>query len=230
MAYLPQAGGPGAGLSRTMPDFAGQERAEIAPKPAPRSAARRRKPLKTRGLPKPLRTRAPRPAVRARRFPVHDAPLPLPLRTMRVRARRVKRTMVRGTIFGRRRGAVGQGLGRAGVSAPAGPPGAGAPGVPRKRFRGITSPRRRVAPDTADIAIAGQGARPPFSLLPPSRGRSGGRSQTVLGWVGPGRSPTGPPPPGQPPSRPPPFQGGGEKTAAVRLPVRPSRAVPNGGP
>ena len=41
--------------------------------------------------------------------------------------------------------------------------------------------------------------------------------------------------PGQPPSRPPPFQGGGEKTqgrrgedGAARLPVRPSRAFPNG--
>ena len=71
---------------------------------------------------------------------------------MRPRARRVKRTMVRGIISGRWRGAVGQGLGGVGVSAPAGPPGHARRASPRKRFRGITSPRRRVV---ADVAAAG---------------------------------------------------------------------------
>ena len=101
---------------------------------------------------------------------------------MRLRARRVNRTMVRGTISGRRRGAVRQGLGGVGVSAPAGPPGAARRGSPRKRFRGITSPRRLLS----DIAVAGQGRRAsPSSPLPPSGGRSGGGSAPGCAGVPP---------------------------------------------
>ena len=48
------------GLSRTIPDYPGQERAENTPKIPPRPAAGRRKSLKTRGLPKPLRIRTHR--------------------------------------------------------------------------------------------------------------------------------------------------------------------------
>ena len=49
-----------AGPLRTIPDYPGQRRAEITPKIPPRSAARRRKSLKTRSLLKPLRMRAHR--------------------------------------------------------------------------------------------------------------------------------------------------------------------------
>ena len=149
-----------AGLGRTIPDYPGQERAETGRKHPENHASirsERTQAVENTGLAKPRGRRHPFPTVRARRFPVHDAPFSLPLRTMRPRARRVKRTMVRGTISGRWQGAVGQGLGGVGVSTPARPPGPVGRGAPRKRFRGITSPRRRVVPD---IAAAGRRKAP----------------------------------------------------------------------
>ena len=115
----------------------------------------------------------------------------------------------------------------------------------------------------ADIAIVGRGrARPPFPLLPPSGGRSGGGSRPWVRRVPPASreartrmrasgppcrrdagaprrftderdresSRPGGPAPGSTPLPTSPLEGGRSEDGAARLPVRPSRAVPNGAP
>ena len=103
---------------RTITDYPGQRRAENTPRITPPSAATRRKSLKTRGLPKPLRTRAHRPdGPRAARKADHG-----PRDNFRPAAGRGRPKAWRGWGF------------RAGGAART-----RAPGSPRKRFRGITS-------------------------------------------------------------------------------------------
>ena len=155
-----------AGLSRTIPDRNGPKRAENTPKVAPRFAARRCKPLKTQGFLKPLRTRAHRPdRSRAAISCPCRAPSAASANDAGSRAARKADHGPRDNfrpLAGRGRPRAWRGWGfRAGGAARA-----RAPGSPRKRFRGITSPRRLLS----DIAVAGQGARGRRLLSSPLQG------------------------------------------------------------